>query len=82
MTENRFKALLQYNEPCFGYNGKDYMVSHPQNEYCVWSEDSPGDTNLTFSTVDELLDGWRICGRTLREILPEIDLKDMENNSF
>lgn len=74
MNTFEFKELLKYNEPCFGYNNKEYIVSSPDGKYYVWAEDSPQDVNLVFDTVDDLLRGWFIQGKPLYQILPDIDL--------
>lgn len=73
MTVEKFKEIMPYNEPSFGYRGKEYSICHPKDKFYVWSEDQPEDVELKFDSVDNLLDGWMIHGKTLREILPEID---------
>ena len=75
MTVKRFKEIMLYNEPSFGYGGKEYSICHPGDKFYVWSEDQPEDVDLEFDSIDELLNGWLIHGRTLREILPDIDLE-------
>lgn len=75
MTVDRFKEIMQCNEPDFGYNGKEYSICHPKDKFYVWSEDQPADTDLEFDTLDDLLDRWVIQGKPLREILPYIDLE-------
>lgn len=75
MTVEKFKEIMLYNEPSFGYQGKEYSICHPKDTFYVWSEDQPEDTNLEFFDLDDLLDRWVIQGKTLREILPDIDLE-------
>lgn len=74
MTVEQFKEILMCNEPDFGYRGQEYSICCPNGKYYVTASDSPGDVDLEFATEDDLLDNWIIQGRTLREILPDIDL--------
>jgi hypothetical protein len=71
---NRFKQILAYNEPSFGYNGKEYSICSPDGKYYVTAEDSPGDIDLVFKDPDDLLDHWLVQGKPLRDILQNIDL--------
>lgn len=73
MIIDKFKAAMMCNEPDFRYNGQDYSICHPDGRYYVTASDSPGDVDLTFDTLDSLLDGWVIQGKPLREILPNIE---------
>lgn len=73
MTVDQFKESLQYNEPDFGYKGKEYSICSPNGKFYVIAEDNPDDSNLEFESIDELLDNWIIQGKTLREIVPDID---------
>ena len=73
MTVDRFKEIMLCNEPEFSYRGKESSVCSPNGKYYVTASDSPSDTDLEFSTLDDLLDSWMIQGRRLREILPELD---------
>lgn len=73
MTADRFKEIMLCNEPDFGYNGQEYSICSPNGKYYVTASDSPGDLDLEFDTLDDLLDRWMIQGKTLREILPDID---------
>lgn len=75
MTYEKFKEIMPYNEPSFGYQGNEYSICHPGDTYYVWSEDQPQDVDLEFNNLDALLDGWLIHGKPLREILPDIDLE-------
>ena len=75
MTVERFKEIMEYNEPDFGYRGEEYSICWPNGVYYVTASDNPQDQELSFSSVDEKLDHWIIQGKPLREILPEIDLK-------
>ena len=50
-------------------------ICWPNGVYYVTASDNPQDQELSFSSVDEMLDHWIIQGKPLREILPEIDLK-------
>ena len=74
MTEAKFKEMIPYNELSFGYRDKEYSIGHPGEIFFVWSEDQPGDADLEFASVDDLLDRWVIQGEPLREILLDIDL--------
>ena len=74
MNSEKFKDILQYNEPSFGYNGHEYSICSPDGMFYVMSSDNPTDSSLEFSSVDALLDGWIIQGKPLRDILPHIDL--------
>ena len=67
MTADRFKEIMLCNEPD--------SVCNPNGKYYVTASDSPGDLDLEFETLDEMLDHWMIQGKTLREILPDIDLE-------
>ena len=75
MTVKQFKEIMEYNEPDFGYRGEEYSICWPNGIYYVTASDNPQDQELSFSSVDEMLDHWIIQGKPLREILPEIDLK-------
>jgi len=75
VTADRFKEIMLCNEPDFGYRGEKYSVCNPNGKYYVTASDSPGDLDLEFETLDEMLDQWMIQGKTLREILPDIDLE-------
>lgn len=73
MTVNEFKESLLYNEPTFGYKGKEYSICSPENKYYVLSEDNPADSELEFDSIDDLLDRWMIQGKPLRDIISDID---------
>ena len=68
MTVKQFKEIMEYNEPDFGYRGEEYSICWPNGVYYV-----------TASSVDEMLDHWLIQGKPLREILPEIDLQQVND---
>lgn len=74
MNIDQFKDLLDYSEPSFGYNGKEYAISSPNGKFYVWAEDSPQDVDLEFGSKDDLLDNWNIQGKTLKEIIELLDL--------
>ncbi len=74
MTRNKFLEMIVCNEPCFEYRGKEYSICHPDRTYYVTAEDNPDDINLSFSSPEDLLDRWVIQGKTLNEILPDIDI--------
>ena len=74
MNIDQLMDLLDYSEPSFGYNGKEYSISSPDGKFYVWAEDSPQDENLVFETKDALFDNWNIQGKTLREIIADIDI--------
>lgn len=73
MTMNEFKEMMIFNEPEFTYNGQFYSICSPGGKYYVMSSDNPADEELVFDTIDDLLDGWVIQGKTLRELLPELE---------
>lgn len=73
MTEQEFRDALLCNEPEFAYRGKEYAICSPDGRFYVSAEDDPAAEQLVFDTVDDLLDGWMIQGRPLRQILPEIE---------
>ncbi len=75
MTLNDFRSLLICNEPDFSYNGQVYSICSPDGKYYVTASDSPGDVDLVFASVDDLLDHWIIQGKPLREILPYIQIQ-------
>ncbi|HBF65540.1 MAG TPA: hypothetical protein DDW34_07070 [Clostridium sp.] len=74
MNIDQFKDLLDYSEPSFGYNGKEYAISSPNGKFYVWAEDRPLDVDLEFESKDDLLDNWNIQGKTLKEIIELLDL--------
>lgn len=74
MDVSTFKKILTYQEPSFGYNGKEYSICSPDGKFYVTAEDSLKDVDLVFHTADALLDGWIIQGRQLRDIIPNIEL--------
>ena len=73
MTVNEFRESLIYNEPDIDYKGKNYSICHPKDKYYIFSEDDPAVNDLVFNSVDDMLDHWILEGRTLREIIPDID---------
>ena len=79
MTVKQFKEIMEYNEPDFGYRGEEYSICWPNGVYYVTASDNPQDQDLSFSSVDEMLDHWLIQGKPLREILPEIDLQQVND---
>ncbi len=74
MTIDEFKEMMCCNEPDFAYNGERYSICWPGGRYYVTASDRPGDTELEFETLDDLLEHWIIQGRRFRDILPDIDL--------
>lgn len=74
MDIDKFKELLNCNEPSFGYKGKEYSICSPDGKFYVTAEDSPGDIDLVFTDSDDLLDHWLVQGKPLREILQNIDI--------
>ena len=74
MTVEQFKEIMACNEPDFTYNGQLYSICWPDGKYYVTASDSPGDADLVFDTLDDLLDHWIIQGAPLREILADIGL--------
>lgn len=74
MTADKLKEILICNEPSFGYNGKEYSICSPNGCFYVTAEDSQGDTDLEFLSVDEMLNNWMIQGKPFRDILDQIDL--------
>lgn len=74
MTIDAFKDMMMCNEPDFSYNGQNYSVCCPDGKYYVTASDSPGDIDLVFDSLDDLLDRWIIQGRPFREIVPNIEL--------
>lgn len=77
MTVESFKEMMMCNEPEFSYHGQEYSICCPNGKYYVTASDSPGDIELEFSTLDELLERWVIQGRPLKELLSDIDWGDM-----
>lgn len=74
MTEAEFKDILLWNEPDFEYRGEYYSICSPDGKYYVTASDCPEDSDLEFDSVDALLDGWKIQGKKLRDILPFINI--------
>lgn len=74
MTVEQFMEIMACNEPEFEYMGEEYSICSPNGKYYVTSSDSPSDVNLEFDTLDDLLDGWNIQGKSLRDILPNISI--------
>ncbi|MFR1051495.1 MAG: hypothetical protein ACLSE7_07170 [Lachnospirales bacterium] len=74
MTVDDFKDMMMCNEPDFLYNGQEYSICWPGGKYYVTASDSPGDLDLEFDTIDDLLDGWMIQGKPLRDILSDIEI--------
>lgn len=72
MTVEAFKKMMLCNEPTFEYKGEEYSICWPDEKYYVTASDSPGDVNLEFKSIDDLLDNWIIQGKRFRNILPEI----------
>lgn len=74
MTAKEVEIILSYLEPEFEYNGELYSICCPEGIFYVTASDSTEDIELEFKTVDELLDGWIIQGKPLREILDKIEM--------
>lgn len=74
MTEAKFKEIMLCNEPDFEYGGELYSICFPNGKYYVTASDRPEDDKLEFDSLDALLDGWKIQGKTLRNLLPFIDM--------
>lgn len=74
MTVDDFKDMMMCNEPDFLYNGQEYSICWPGGKYYVTASDSPGDIDLEFDGLDDLLDHWMIQGRPLRDILSDIQI--------
>lgn len=72
MTVDAFREMMVCNEPDFAYNGQIYSICWPNGTYCVTASDNPGDVDLEFDSLDDLLDRWIIQGKPLRGILPDI----------
>ena len=70
-----FKEMLLVNEPSFEYNGYEYTIACPNGFFTVYAEDSPSDEDLEFETVEDLLDNWMVQGRSLKEIVEEIEFE-------
>lgn len=77
MAVEEFNEMMLCNEPDFGYNGQEYSICCPNGKYYVTASDSPEDADLEFDSLETLLDEWVIQGRTLREILPDIELDEV-----
>lgn len=75
MTVKDFKDMMACNEPDFRYSGQTYSICSPDGKYYVTASDSPGDVDLAFDDLDDLLDNWIIQGKPLRNILPGINLE-------
>lgn len=78
MDTKKFEEILSYNEPTFGYKGKDYTICSPNGKFYVWAEDSPNDENLEFNDYEDLINNWIIQGKPLKSILDEIELTVIE----
>ena len=74
MTAEEFSDMMYWAEPDFEYHGEQYSICHPDQRYYVLASDRPEDKELAFDTAEELLDRWLTQGKTLREILPEIEM--------
>lgn len=74
MTVKELKEILKCNEPDFEYHGKGYSICMPGDTYCIGSYNGQMVEPNEFPTLDDLLDKSNIEGKTLREILPEIDM--------
>lgn len=72
MTLEEFKEIMACNEPDFIYNRQHYSICWPDGKYYVTASDSPGDADLVFDSLDDLLDHWIIQGKPFREILKDI----------
>lgn len=75
MKVDDFKDIMMCNEPDFGYNGQKYSICSPNGKYYVTASDSPGDVDLEFDSLDDLLDNWTVQGKPFREVLPEIEIE-------
>lgn len=79
MTLTAFVNILGYSEPEFKYHGKWYTICwegnvFPDVDFGVATCDRTGDEFPTFHGLDDLLDNCIIEGKSLREILPEIEM--------
>ncbi|MDR6227559.1 hypothetical protein [Desmospora profundinema] len=59
----------------FEYIGKKYSITNSQDGFslCEYNSSEP----ITFASVAELLEKAKISGRTIKEIWPEIKVKDI-----
>ena len=46
MTVERFKEIMEYNEPDFGYRGEEYSICWPNGVYYVTASDNPQDQEI------------------------------------
>lgn len=74
MTEMKFREIMICNEPEFDYMGEHYSICSPDGKYYVTSSDRQEDIDLEFDTLDSLMDDWIIQGKSLRDILPFIEI--------
>lgn len=73
MTIEQFKEIMMVNEPDFRYHGQDYSICSPNGKYYVTASDNQDDSELEFDTLDDLLNGWMIQGKKLRDIVSGIE---------
>ena len=74
MTVDQFKEIMACNEPDFTYCGQHYSICWPGGKYYVTASDSPGDSDLVFDSLDDLLDRWLIQGKPLKKILANLEM--------
>ena len=79
MTVMDFSKILGYSEPDFGYHGTWYTIcwagnTFPNVDFSISAFDGTEDQFPTFHGLDDLLDNCIIEGKSLREILPEIEM--------
>ena len=79
MTLEEFSEILHYQEPDFYYHGNGYTICwargyFPDVDLGVAPFDGTGDEFRLFHGLDDLLANGIIEGKSLREILPEIEM--------
>lgn len=70
MTEKQLRYHLQKDELSFSYQGEEYSIC-PFTPTNIVAGNKSG--KQEFSSIDELLTGFIVDGKTLKEILPDID---------
>ena len=79
MTVQELGKILLCNTPDFEYHEKWYNICWPRGcfpdgDFGVAAYDGAGDEFRLFHGLDDLLDNCIIEGKSLREILPEIEM--------
>ena len=69
MNTEDIKLYIMMNEPIFEYNGIQYSICCPDEQFCTWDEKG---NECTFDNIDDLLNNWEIDNKLFKDIVEDI----------